>query len=414
MLKSQFVLFVLTVALALTFIFFASVAAADSPVTKDVVKIENPKTLGAKQLIVERVPVGIHEDYKPQLIKLANGELLLTGFYAPVTGGVAAEYCFLYRSSDGGRTWSDRQQLEILGRESFLSMISDGTLFISTHVLPGARGNNEGYSFCYLYRSTDAGRTWQGTKIPFDDAMRNARQDGKRPTTAAIGTARNVLELRDGTVVFGTGSRNGAAFLWRSKNNGQNWDKSLAGSYTGPDVAKYPYSIHNEAFLWQAPNGEILSVKRVASKFYPAIPNTQIPQETSDQYERMVLYRSKDGGRNWSYEELGSHYGEMYPSILRLQDGRLLFTFTMRTAVEPNVLPLGLRAVIGTEKDDGFTFDFRHDRILLDTKSPANLSSGGGFGNTVQLDDGTLVSTCSYRTPENTTRCEVIRWRAPK
>ena len=319
MLKSQFVLFVLTVALALTFIFFASVTAADSPVTKDVVKIENPKTLGAKQLTVERVPVGIYEDYKPHLIKLANGELLLTGLHAPVTGGVAAEYCFLYRSSDGGRTWSDRQQLEILGRESFLSMISDGTLFISTHVIPGARGNNEGYSFCYLYRSTD-----------------------------------------------------------------------------------------------EAPNGDILSVKRVASKFYPAIPNTQIPRGTSDQYERMVLYRSKDAGRNWSYEELGSHYGEMYPSILRLQDGRLLFTFTMRTAVKPNVLPLGLRAVIGTEKDDGFTFDFRHDRILLDTQSPANLSSGGGFGTTVQLDDGTLVSTCSYSTPENTTRCEAIRWRAPK
>ena len=404
---------VLTVELAIVVVFLASVAAADPSATKDVVKIENPKALGVKQLTVERVPVAIHQDYKPQLIKLANGQLLLTGFYAG-QGGIAAEYCFLYRSSDGGRTWSDRQQLEILGREPFLSMISDGTLFISTHVGIGARGNNDGNQFSYLYRSTDAGRTWQGTKIPFDDVMRNARQDGKRPTTAGIGTARNVLELRDGTAVFGAGSSHGAAFLWRSKDNGQNWDKSLAGSYTGPDVAKYPYSIHNEVFLWQAPNGDILSVKRVASKFYPAIPNTQIPRGTSDQYERMVLYRSKDAGRNWSYEELGSHYGEMYPSILRLQDGRLLFTFTMRTAVKPNVLPLGLRAVIGTEKDDGFTFDFRHDRILLDTKSPANLSSGGGFGNTVQLDDGTLVTPCSYRTPENTTRCEVIRWRAPE
>ena len=88
-------------------------------------------------------------------------------------------------------------------------------------------------------------------------------------------------------------------------------------------------------------------------------------------------------------------------------------SMTLDLAV-PNVLPLGLRAVIGTEKGDGFTFDFRHDRILLDTKSPADLSSGGGFGSTVQLDDGTMVSACSYRTAENTTRCEVIRWRAPQ
>jgi len=403
----------LTVALALACVILTSVATADPPPTKDVVKIENPKALGVKQLTVERIPIGLPEDYKPQLIKLADGQLLLTGFYVPNQGGAPAEYCFLYRSSDGGRTWSDRQQLDILGREPYLSMISDGTLFISTHVLPNARGNNDGYTFAYLYRSTDAGRMWQGTKIPFDDAMRNARQDGQRPQTAGIGPGRNVLELDDGTAVFGVGSGHGAAFLWRSKDGGQTWDKSLTGSYTGPDVAKYPYSIHNEVFLWQADNGDILSVKRVASKFYPPISGTQIPQATSDQYERMVLYRSKDGGRNWSYEELGSHYAEMYPSILRLQDGRLLFTFTMRTAVEPNVLPLGLRAVIGVETRDGFAFDFRHDRIMLDTKTPANLTSGGGFGNTVQLADGTLVTTCSYRVPVNTTRCEVIRWRAP-
>lgn len=92
---------VLTVELAIAVVFLASVAAADPSATKDVVKIENPKALGVKQLTVERVPVAIHHDYKPQLIKLASGELLLTGFYAPVKGGIAAEYCFLYRSSDG-------------------------------------------------------------------------------------------------------------------------------------------------------------------------------------------------------------------------------------------------------------------------------------------------------------------------
>ena len=59
--------------------------------------------------------------------------------------------------------------------------------------------------------------------------------------------------------------------------------------------------------------------------------------------------------------------------------------------------PLGLRAVLGRETEDGFEFDFQHDRIMLDTKTPAGLRSGGGFGPTVQLDDGTLVSAYSYR-----------------
>ena len=128
----------------------------------------------------------------------------------------------------------------------------------------------------------------------------------------------------------------------------------------------------------------------------------------------MVLYRSKDGGGNWSCEELGSHYGEMYPTLLRLQDGRLLFTFTMRSAVKPNQPPLGLRAVVGQEQDDGLHFDFQHDILMLDTKTPLGMVSGGGFGNTIQLEDGQLVLAGSYRIADNTTRCEVIRWRLPE
>jgi len=127
----------------------------------------------------------------------------------------------------------------------------------------------------------------------------------------------------------------------------------------------------------------------------------------------MVLYRSRDGGRKWTYEEIGSHYGEMYQSLLPLKDGRLLFTFTMRAAVRPNVPPLGVRAVFGEKTPNGFRFDFRHDRIMLDTKTPKDKLSGGGFGPTVQLDDGTLVTCYSYHQSDNRFRCEVVRWRLP-
>jgi len=129
-----------------------------------------------------------------------------------------------------------------------------------------------------------------------------------------------------------------------------------------------------------------------------------------------VLYRSKDGGANWTIEELGSYYGEMYPSFLRLQDGRLLFTFTVRAAVPPRLPPLGVRAVLGRETHDGFEFDFEHDRIMLDTKTPIGRDSGGGFGPTVQLDDGTLVTSYSYAGPGprgDDKHVEVVRWRLP-
>ena len=99
----------------------------------------------------------------------------------------------------------------------------------------------------------------------------------------------------------------------------------------------------------------------------------------------------------------------MYPSIIRLIDGRLLLTYTVRT-LDP---PLGVRAVLGSEDNDGFDFDMVHDQILLDGKTPKHLTSGGGFGPTVQLDDGALVTAYSYRDTENRFQLEVVRWLAP-
>jgi len=377
------------------------------------IRVKNPQRLPPILTGAERIPVGVVGDYKPCVARLPGDELLLVGFHCPKDGGVPAEYVFQYRSTDGGETWSQRERPDILGREPYLSVISDGTAFISTHVLPGATGNDLGYTFSHLYRSTDGGRNWEGTRIPFSDILRESRKDGNRPETAPAITGRNVLELQDGTLVFAVGSQHGAETLWRSTDKGESWDKTQVCEFDTLNIAAYPYSVFQEATLWQAPNGDLLAVCRVTSSFFPALPGTTIPKEQIDHYERMVLYRSKDRGRTWTYEELGSHYGEMYQSLLRLNDDRLLFTFTMRAAVEPNEPPLGVRAVLGRETEEGFEFDFRHDRIMLDTKTPAGAWSGGGFGPTVQLADDTLVTCYSYRRMDERTASEVVRWRLP-
>ncbi len=108
--------------------------------------------------------------------------------------------------------------------------------------------------------------------------------------------------------------------------------------------------------------------------------------------------------------ELGSYYGEMYPAILRLAGGRLLLTFTVR-AVRP---PLGVQAVLGRERHDGFEFDFDHDRLVLDARTPPNKPSGGGFGNTVPIADGAFVTSYSYRGADDQTHVEVVRWKLPE
>ena len=135
----------------------------------------------------------------------------------------------------------------------------------------------------------------------------------------------------------------------------------------------------------------------------------------------MVVYSTTDIGHTWQQVgDLGG-YGQHYPSILRLHDGRLLLTFTMREPFEPNVFPHGLRAVVGQETEDGFEFDLRHDRIMLDTKGkharyPESWS--GCLGGTVQVEDGTLVSVYAYggHPDGNASKkidfdTEIIRWQ---
>lgn len=366
--------------------------------SNDTVVVKNPKALAVNELQVERIPIGITGDYKPNVVKLANGDLLLAGFAG---AEVIDEYVFFYRSRDGGRTWSDREYRDLLGREPYLSIISDGTIFISVHVLTAARDNNEGYVYSYLYRSSDDGKTWQWIKAA-------------SPDKSPVGTGRNVLELHDGSIVFAAGSGVGSDLLWRSTDRGKTWDMSQASTFEDVNASSYPGFLQNEAYLWQAPNRDLISVCRVSQKYFPPIAEIAIPQTEIDHYERMLLYRSKDGGRKWTYEELGSHYGEMYPALLKLADGRLLLTYTVRAAVEPHEPPLGVRAVLGVGTSDGLEFDFEHDIVMLDTKTPVDKVSGGGFGGTIQLDDGTLVTSCSYRTTADETQCELVRWRLPE
>lgn len=100
-------------------------------------------------------------------------------------------------------------------------------------------------------------------------------------------------------------------------------------------------------------------------------------------------------------------------------------TFTQRGLI----YPIGLQAILSL--DDGETWDFQSDRIIIEGKTPWGMYQGGGFGNTLQLKDGGLISCYSYRAVDNKdpaqvsvgpgkhaqmglTHVEVVRWRLPE
>ncbi len=371
------------------------------------IEVKNPKILRVDRLAAELVPMGKPGDYKPCVARIPGGELLVVAFHgndASLDSGKYREDIVLFRSSDGGRSWSEGRVLEgLLGREPYLTVLRNGTLLITVHFLQVDMRNKDGYTYSYVHRSEDAGQTWTSTRV----------QPKAFPPGSPTWTTRNVLQLDDGSLLMGITTKHYSLGhppqIWRSFDCGRTWPEEYPAQFPEFPV-QHPVGPFNEAVLWQVRSGKIYAIWRVDHRHFPLLPGRKEPGgRWTDELCRMILFTSKDTGRTWAQTDDFGDYGEHYPAVLRLQDGRLLLTFTVRAFKDP----LGVRAVVGEEDEDGFRFDFDHDRFMIDTKTPAGSESGGGFGRTIQLEDGTLVSSYSYRGDDNKTHLEVARWAIP-
>ncbi len=391
---------------------------------QDFIAIRNPRQLTAAKLQAERVPVGQKLENKPNIAYLGGNELLLLCYKFDFEEGLPT---YLYRSHDGGRTWEGGRNTTSLpdGGEPYLSQMRDGTLLVT--------GGPWGY------RSEDNGHTWSQYQLPPEFATRVRGNN-----------SRNILQLEDGSLLQIVDIPKDDPPLRHSQYGDEHVARSFDGGRTWPDCYTmevegvpegYPWSIFGEVVLWQARSGKIYGIARVDHRFCPLPRRELTPQELGnaaitmlhyseppaqsiaeldfDQFHRMKAFFSTDEGHTWQAGEDLGDYGRMFHSILRLRDGRLLFTYTQRS-IDP---PLGVRAVLGRETEDGFEFDFEHDVFMIDTRTPIGRSSGHGFGNTVELDDGTLVTSYSYWRPDvvpsdppippKLFNCEVVRWRLP-
>lgn len=383
---------------AVYFVNWCSGEVAGKAQTDNHIAVVDRKTLSVDTIACQRIPVGAPGDYKPCVALLPTGELLLAAFHQhQQDGGKVREQNLLFRSKDDGRTWSKPEALDLLGREPYLTVLKDGTVFMTGHLLANDMRNKLGYTHGYVHRSTDAGKTWVSIRI---------ESEGIKPKASNHST-RNILQLADGTLLLGVDYDGGGGpyFVWRSTDGGKTWDKT--GKCEPKDFKSQYGFFGGETWLWQANSGKIWALVRVDSNEFP-IKERPIKSK-DDQSDHFILFASADGGKNFDRRQDFGNYGEMYMSILRLQDKRLLLTFTVRDLAPP----LGVRAIPGIENEDGFEFDFAHDRVMVDAKTPLGKSQGGGFGPTVQLKDGTLVTSYSYRGDDNKTHLEVVRWQLP-
>jgi len=376
------------------------------------VRVNHPRRLPAWQIPAQRIAMG--PGYKPCMAQLPDGELVMIALFGDrdLPGGKVREWTGLWRSKDGGLTWTERVEVrDMIGREHWLTCLRDGTLITSCHLLPQDVNNPEGICSSWLHRSTDGGRSWERTRATVDGELRCGADE-----KLGSGTSRNVVELPEGTLLFGVSIGTAdVAYLWRSDDGGKTWEKNrpvkIQGFYHNAD------GFFAEDFNYRNDSGKLLHWCRVGPFGYrpeqenpPGMfpMNDGRPAPTGDDgIDRMMWTHSSDEGLTWAPLLDFGDYGSHYPRVVRLHDGRLLMTYTQRSTF----YPLGLRAILSY--DDGETWDFSADQIVIEGFTPWGQESGGGFGNTIQLPDGSLATCYSYNSGDTRNEIDVVRWRMP-
>jgi photosystem II stability/assembly factor-like uncharacterized protein len=406
---------------AAVLVVFASLALvsgtqAGEPTARPI-RVVNPQLLRGDDVAAARTPLGLPNDYKPFVAKLQSGELLVVAFcFGPIAGVDGyAERAVFWRSKDGGRTWGTREErLDIQGREFGLTALSDGTLLMTCHWLARDVFNPSKHTHSKVFRSTDEGRTWSEIRIGPDGFPNQAQTSADWMAFEIPDKDRPGKFLACLGVSMQHGKQNAPKVvrIWQSRDSGKTWDKSLR-----PDTAGWidVDGFFSQTVTFTTASGRLLHPVRVdRTGPHWHIPGTPklLAKESGDQGDRMMLWKSADGGKTWSkHRKHGTFgtYGEMYPRFLTLKDGRTLLTFTVRSNPTDGH-GLGLRAILSS--DEGRTWDFSHDRLVISDVNQG--ASGGGFGNTIQLRDRSLVSVYSYRGADTKTRVEAVRWSLPE
>ena len=397
--------------------------------TSKPIKILNAKSFQTDAIPAERVYLG--QMYKACVIRLPDDTLRLSARATAPRYDFSRNEFPILKSADGGRAWSKLPEPPFKPSENYMSTLGDGTVLMT--FASAWRDKSQGDFSSTIYRSEDGCRDWKPCG----------------PSGSVVGS-RNVLQLTDGSLLWGQAKISSRAkekdTLWRSTDAGRTWAERYRARFQGMPE-DYPYGMFLEMFLWQSTSGQLFGIARVDFRHMPPIPGKKAPSRewinmVIDGSEGMLLYTSDDMGRNWKPVRYLGDYGQHYPSILKLQDGRLLLSYTVRDPVPHETGLVGTSAVLGSDQGDDLQFDFDHDVIEIEARLPYcrqpygrwqprekggpwiwNPRGAAGWSPTVQLKDGTLVTAYSYRTGTSNDNAqkgahpvhsEAVRWRLPK
>jgi hypothetical protein len=203
-----------------------------------------------------------------------------------------------------------------------------------------------------------------------------------RPSGGGLVPYGRIAALRDGTIgacLYGDG-----VFFFTSADGGRRWERRGT-------LVSAPRT-HNETTWVELANGDLFAVSRTFGD------------------QRLEAFRSKDGGRTWAREGTLTMALQIPADLLKLSDGRLLFSYGAR-----NRGLYGIWVQIGNPDAKQWSapmllVDFEGATELQDSPPPA---SDGGYPSTVRLEDGTFVTAYYTRGVPAHQRYHVgvVRWK---
>lgn len=259
--------------------------------------------------------VYLPDHYKGAMGRFPNGEMVVASYIE-----AKPRYSRTYRSADNGASWTkvDGTGEMLVGKEQSILCLNDNkTVLLKTQI-----AGQPPYS--PLYRSADGGVTW--SEIEYGQRSLSYPRDliqFSDGSIAMFNASGNYAELQ--------GAENTRAWRIRSFDGGLTWPerREVSGAWKRPrpffTEATFLAISDMDILAAARVNGD--HVHSVTGE----IPPMGLGRQNAEINQKMALIESTDGGLSWSRERFVFDFGDVQAKFLRLADGRILCTYRCRS-----------------------------------------------------------------------------------
>jgi len=282
----------------------------------------------------------------------------------------------------------------------------------------------------FVYESADMGQSWQqisqtpmpgkeptmalcpdGSMVLLTETQNHPKpayrsEDGGRTweqgSIEGIDTTRNIIVEKNGSLLRITAERSGWITNAEDPRYAQKASTNLLLSRSADSGKTWTYEV-GEIDWEETWFGEVCGIRLADGQLLAAL-RRQMPGTEGESFEDSVITESLDDGRTWSKPWPLTTTGQVHAYLTELQDGRLLCTYSNYH------VPYGSSAIIS--EDGGKTWDLENTiRLALSNDYYV------GWAVTLQLPDrslATVYATTSHREQApNSMSTGFVHWNLP-